>query len=246
MVRTIKRQFSLKSSLKTKIMRNSEDVFQSLGGSFFRYGIDALDKRNKGAQLRFFLVSLALLTYVGVEIVKLVFRDNFGSKGISPIRVILSVIALFTIAGVSLIMTFGSKQDFEGINGNPAEFFVIFIFYLSMAIYISLKALRAYKHPNDKIHPNYRGDSTILTFLMNDGWSQAKVQNLAEPLLVMALGIFFSIVNVVWGFPLICCAISVWLHMILEYFMGISSVRDILAQKGYNQTRPGEFSEANY
>lgn len=227
-------------------MKNSDDVFESLGGSFFKYLIDSTDDKNKSAQMRLMLVAMAILAFVGVEAVKVIFRNNFGSKGLSLFRVILSAIAFGVITGVSYTMWMENSSDMREF-GSPMSFIMTACFYALLTIFVLVKGIvQKTKKPNDEVHPQYRGDSVLLGFLMKEGWSQAKVQNLGEPLLTLALGIFLSAVNLIWGIPIIFCAISVWLHLIMEAIFGVSQVRDVLAERGYQMSKDAGFTEAKH
>lgn len=221
-------------------MRNSDDVFDSLSGSFFKYLIDSEDDKNKSAQTRLMLVAIAILAFVGVEAVKVVFRKNFGSKGLSLFRVILSAVAFILLAWLALEMM--ADPDAAEV-GTQASFKYAAGFYVLFALYILVKGIIEKVKPNSSVHAQYRGDSILLGFLMKAGWSQAKVQNLAEPLFTFAIGLFLSAVNPIWGLPIVFCAISVWLHLIMEAVFGISQVRDVLAEKGYQASQKSQFNE---
>lgn len=226
-------------------MKNTDDVFESLNGSLFKYLIDSTDERNKSAQIRLMLVALAILAFIGVETVKVIFRSNFGSKGLNLFKVILSVIAFGVISGVCYTIWADNSPEMRGV-GSPLSFKATAYFYAVLAIYILFQGIIQKYRSNDKVHPQYRGDSILLGFLMKDGWSQAKIQNLAEPLLILALGAFLLVFNLYLGIPLIFCAVSVWLHMIMEAIFGVSQVRDILAEKGYQVSRNIEFTEVKH
>lgn len=227
-------------------MRNSDDIFSSLGGSFFKYLIDSSDDKNKSAQTRLILVALALLAFVGVEAVKVIYRTNFGSKGLSLFRVILSAIAFGILAFAAFGMGTVYDADAQAF-GSQTSFMLTAGFYALLTAYVLTKGIMAKVKPaTNVIHEQYRGDSTLLSFLMRDGWSQAKVQNLAETLLTLALGAFLTAVNPLWGIPLAFCAISVWLHLLMEAIFGVSQVRDVLAERGYQMSKEAEYAEAKH
>jgi len=123
-------------------------------------------------------------------------------------------------------VNFGSKNSFAA----TAVFYFVLIPYLLFKGFKSKKNLKA-------IHPNYRGDSFFFSFLMEGGWSQAKVQNFAEPVFLIAVGIFFLPFNLLLGIPLILCAISVWINLIAEIVLGVGAVRNDLAEKGYEHSQ---------
>lgn len=224
-------------------MRNSEDVFQGLSMSFFRLLVESTNKHNHSAHIRLLLVICAVLVFVGVEAVKIVFRTNFGSKGLSLFRSILSSIAFGVIAYLAYEGSRGGIREIDEF-GSPHSFVIVMIFYGILSIYILSKSiLQKIKKPNPKIHPNYRGESTLLAFLIGSGWSPAKVQNFGEPLLTLAFGVFVMAINLLWGIPLVFCAISVWLHLWMETKLGLGEVRDVLAERGHTISREGKFAE---
>ena len=110
-------------------------------------------------------------------------------------------------------------------------------------IFLSIKAI-SQRGKNEQIHPSYRGDSYVLGFLEKRGWTQAKIQNVAEPLLVLSIGVLLSVYNILLGIPLIFSALSVWIHYAYEAIGGLIEARDMLSDvKGMPQNEPKEFSE---
>lgn len=221
-------------------MRDNDQLFNQLGGSFFRYLIDSTDDKNKGAQTRLMLVAIGLLAFVGVEAVKVVFRKNFGTNGISILKLVIASIA-FGLISFAAFGIYGSESIEDSEFGSQDSFLYMAIFYAFFTIYILFKGVTEKGRANNNVHENYRGDSSILGFLIKEGWTQAKVQNLAEPLFTLALGVFLMAINIFWGLPLIFCAISVWLNLLIESFLGLDKVRDTLSNMGYN--RNNNFSE---
>jgi len=67
---------------------------------------------------------------------------------------------------------------------------------------------------------------------------------LAEPILVLAIGIFLTPINFLLGIPLIFCAISVWIHYAYEALRGLLNARnDLSDNKGYSEQYEQSFSE---
>lgn len=227
-------------------MKNTDDIFENLGGIFFRNLIESSNEKNEAAHLRFMLAGLALLTFVGAEAVKLVFRTNFGSKGVSILRAFLCLLAFGLIATAAFAAWHQGPTESSEQIGSEASFFAMGVFYGALGLYVFIKAIVQKVRAKDTVHAQYRGDSYLLSSLMESGWTQARVQNLAEPLLTLALGVFLTAFNLVWGLPLLFCAISVWLHQLLELVFGVSHVRDMLAEHGYRMSAQGGFSEVKH
>jgi len=225
-------------------MRTSDEVFNNLGGAFFRYAEETGDPTKNSAEIRLAVVALGILVIVGHEAIKIIFRRNFGSEGLSMTKLIIAALA-FGIISYSSYSIYEAESDFMQANSLNSDI-ITSIFYTFLAIYILVKGFTQKAKPNDGFHTQYRGDSTLLSFLVKGGWSPAKVQNQAEPLLTLALGVFLSAINLLWGLPLIFCAVSVWLHSVLESIMGLSKVRDTLAEQGYSKSQQDRFSEAKH
>ena len=215
-----------------------DQIFNRLTGSIWKYAFETTvadskdpNKRRSGNIL--FLIIVAILAYAGVEAAKLLFRKNFGKKGISITRMVLSIIAFLIISGITFYYYTTFTLEDASI-GSKESFLYTAIFYIVLSGYILFRGINSISK-NPKIEA-YRGDSYLLGFLMKGkkGWSQSLVQNLAEPLLLLAFGIFFTGINLFWGIPLIFCAISCWVHLLLETIVGLVKERNYLSDKrGY-------------
>ncbi len=173
------------------------------------------DKKDKTAQLRIQLLAIGILAFIGEEAVQVVFRKNFGAQGLSRWRIVLCVILFELIAVACFAM---SQAGEEMPIASPASFILAGLFYLLLGVYVIWKGWADWREAqsNTQVHPHFAGESNLLSFLIKDGWSQSKVQYLAEPLLVIAIGVLFCGINIFWGIPLIYCGISVWVCAIVE------------------------------
>lgn len=221
----------------------SNEVFNRLTGAFYKYFFESFvnskDERSGNVAT---LLFLAILAYAGVEASKVLFRKNFGVNGISIGRLFLSSIA-FIILGIVTYYYYSGFDTETAEMGTQSSFLAASLFYFILAIYIFLKGMLSRKQ--NALHPNYRGDSSVLGFLMKGkrGWKQSTVQNVAEPLFLLAIGIFLSAVNLWWGIPLVFCAISVWLHLAMEAIMGVGEISELLSNAGYAYSKGQSFSE---
>lgn len=212
----------------------SDDGFQQLSGSFFHHFWESLlNEKNERSQKLALFLAIVVLAYAGVEAVKLIFRNNFGAKGINVWKLFLSFGAFVAIG----IIAFNNYQT----NGELAEygskqsFLYTAIFYFALALFLLVKGvIEVRKRATNPVHFSYRGDSTVLGFLADSGWNQAKIQNLGEPLFVLAIGIFLTPINWFLGLPLVFCAISVWIHYGYEYVRGLLNARDTLSDSKGN------------
>ena len=224
-------------------MKQTDDVFESLNWSLFRMLPDLFDDNGgKGPRdsvvIKFLFFALLILLFVGDEAVKLLFRKNFGTSGTHWWKAVLCVLAF----GGCGVFAFG--VGFDSTNNVP--FYGPLSFVLAGALNFALALFLLYKWlilPRDRsAHKYYRGDSTVLAFLLKKGWSQSKVQNLAEPLTLLCAGVLLSAVNPFLGLPLMFCAVSSWLTYAMEAVTGRSDVRDALAQHGHQRFQNDDFS----
>lgn len=173
------------------------------------------NKPDPNSQMRTQLLAFGILAFIGEEAVQVVFRKNFGAKGLSRWRMVLCFILFELIAIACFAMSQSGK---EMPIASPASFILAGFFYLLLGVYVIWKGWTDWKEAqsNTQVHPAFAGESNLLSFLLKDGWSQSKVQYLAEPLLVIAIGILLCGINLFWGIPLIYCGISVWVCAVVE------------------------------
>lgn len=225
-------------------MSNSDDVFKKISGEVVKNYFEPSD--NKKANTKFWYALLGVLFFVGSEAVKVIFRKNFGKKGLDTIRLILCSIALILIGGSAFFLSKSSKYAFD--SDSQTWFIVAAVFYVILGIYTLVKGLGdiAKAGQNNNAATNYKGDSNLLGFLVTEGYTQSKVQNMAEPFLLIAVGVFLSSFSFILGLPLIFCAVSVWVEQMIEKIFGVNQVEETLNQKGYNQSKDGGFTEAKF
>lgn len=222
----------------------NDQLFSQLGRSFWKYAFEAIvDSKNDRNSNVAILLALALLAYSGVESVNLIFRTNFGNKGVNVYRLILSVLSFTVVTVFAFKNYFNFNQDSMAI-GSESSFLATGIFYILLILYILIKGIRSFfQKSTNVIHERYRGDSQLLGFLIKGNWSPSLVQNLAEPLLLLSIGFFLLPINSLWGLPLMFCAISSWIHLLMESIMSVVGIRNILADKGYVHSKNKTFSE---
>ena len=211
----------------------SDEVFKQLSGSFFHHFAESfLNGKNERSQKLAIFLFIVILAYAGVEAVKIFFRSNFGKKGLDIWKWLLSLVAFIAI-GIIALNDYLAIEQYSTTLGNSKDFLLhTSVFYFVLALLLLVKGIIEFrKKKTNPVHPSYRGDSTVLGFLGESGWKQAKIQNLAEPLLVLAVGIFLSPINLLLGLPLVFCAISVWIHYAYEAIRGLLIARNQLSDK---------------
>lgn len=218
-------------------------IFERLTQSFWKYLFASLVETDAGKNkqgrsvdlhLILFLIILALLGYAGVESIHLIFRNNFGKKGINMTRLIISVIAFGLLAFIAYRYYAGFTVD-DSTIGSRTSFLYTTIFYSALSILLVYKSFNSVTNDTNILEA-YRGDSYLLGFLTKGekGWKQSTVQNFYEPLTLLSVGVFLTPINLFWGIPLIFCAISFWIHAILESSLKVINYRNYLSdQRGY-------------
>jgi len=227
----------------------SDEMFNQLSGSFIKHSFEGLvSEKNDRSKKIAILLLIVILAYAGVEAVKVIFRNNFGKNGLSITKLIFSFLAFIAVGFIALdsYSTFDINGGYSAYDSKNS-FLYTSIFYFALALFLLIKGVIAViKRTTNNVHPSYRGDSVILGFLMESGWSQAKVQNLAEPLTVLIIGIFLLPLNLFLGLPLIFCAISVWFHYGYEAYNSFLLARDELANnRGFPSNSSHTFSHAS-
>jgi hypothetical protein len=197
-------------------MKNKDELAKGLSGQIVTDTMKGIGVKDKSALIRLILSTIALLAVIGEEGVQVIFRKNFGKKGLSPFRIVACSILLGVISFLSFKSFF--DIDFRFVEANSTTFVLSGIFYLIFALLILIKGFVAIKEAEDsKEHPEFAGDSELLSFLVKENKSnQQRVQLLEEPVLVLAIGVLISSINFLWGLPLVYCAFSVWINKIVE------------------------------
>ncbi len=200
-----------------------------------------LDEKNERSQKLAFILFMLILAYAGVEVVKVSFRKGFGRKGVHKPRLALSVLAFLAIAGycIGFYLEPRNIEDYLTL-GTYSSFLYTAVFFGIFSIYLLIKGL---KTSDEVIDQYYRGRSTWLGFLIDRGWSPAKVQDVAEPLTMLIIGAALLPVNILLGAPLMFCAVSYWLHFGLEWFLGRGELSSKLSNEGHDYSRKGSFSK---
>lgn len=221
--------------------------FDKLSGGFWKNVLESFTEgssNNRGKSYAAIFL-LLLLTYAGVEFVKIVFRKRFGKRGIRSAKMVFVVIAMTIIAIVAYVGYFDTKAISEPIYGSKTTSLYTGIFYTIVVLYISFKTFKEKGRKNlYSIHENYRGTSTVLNFLIEGGWQPSTVQNLAEPLLMLAIGVFLLPTSLLLGLPLVISATSYWIHLAAERILNFHDARDRMANKGHEVDQESAFVEA--
>lgn len=227
--------------------------FETLKEGFVKYGMDAFfgkEKKLGGSSERsqaiLFFIVLGILAYVGEAVTAAIFRTNFGTKGLSRLKIVTAVF-LF----VCLVCFFGFEYLAYGTNvdhtlfGSKGSYLLGVVLYSVLIIQVIYKAFVA-PRTDRQIGKYYRGTSSILSWLVDfdrngdGGWKQSSVQNWAEPLLLLVFGGLLSSFNPIVGLPLMMCAISSWLHFIVELVLGIIDARNNMSDVG-GHVEAGEY-----
>ena len=227
-------------------MSQSDDVFKKLSGEVVKNYIESTDEKNEKANMLFWYSLLGVLFFVGSEAAKVIFRKNFGKKGIGTTKLLLCSIVFILIGIFAFFLSKSNNHSL--VVENQTEFLIAAVFYIILGVYVLVKGLGAVEKAknNDSAAPNYKGDSELLSFLITEGVQQNTVQNLAEPFLLIVLGLFLASFNYILGIPLIFCGVSVWVEQVLEKIFGVNQVQETLNTKGYNQNKGDDFTEAKF
>ena len=162
----------------------------------------------------------SILILSGAEGMRVIFRNNFGKHGINLTRLVIcsfcfALISYFSFKGES----FG--LDIDDSPGTANSFFITGIIYALLSALILIKGIICKINARQKYpDSDYHGDSTLLGFLANYSLRQNIIQNLAEPLYTLIMGVLFWLYNPVGGIPLIICALSLWANILFDLLFG--------------------------
>jgi hypothetical protein len=225
-----------------------QKLFAEMSKNFFTHAFESLldSKRSRSSNMAIFLaLAIAALAIVisGVEPVKIFFRKNFGSEGISTFRLGLSVLGFGILAGISYHF-FANYSHQDNLLGSRESFLHTAMINAAIALFLAIKGYREIKAQNDTYQPIYRGDSVVFDFLISSGISQNTVQNFVEPLCLLIIGGALITYNEILGSPLIMCAVAYWIFLLGETLLGLGYARSILANKGHAYSQNRKFSKA--
>lgn len=231
-------------------MHNSDDLFSMLFRTvlknFFVPNNSGNPKDNR-AENEMMLAALGLLAFVGADALMVVFRKNFGARGLSLFRVVLAFLAfgILSVAGYVL-----SRPDsaIDPRFGTRPTYLVASVFYALFGLYVLVMGIRHRRESArlPDLHLYYTGDSHLLDSLVTkSGWSQANVQTWAEPLLTLAIGGLLTAVNLLWGLPLVFCALSIWGRQIVGYVIGGNPVNERIQRQGYRNSQD-DFTQTRF
>jgi hypothetical protein len=157
---------------------------------------------------------------------------------------VLSVIAFGGVSFFAFYLFNDYPLDYR-TWGEQISFLYVGVFYASLALFFLIKGIREKQSNNDTYQPVYRGDSSVLGFLIPAGLSQNFVQTLIEPLFLLIIGASCLSFNKLLGLPLIACSLSYWLFFFGEMLMGLGYARSVLANKGHAYSKNRKFSKAS-
>jgi hypothetical protein len=190
------------------------------------------------------LFFVALMTYAGVEFVKIIFRKNFGKMGLNSVKLVLVGLILAVVAAVAFF-SYGAEETTKSVfwRGTKNIEFWTGILYSFLLIYVAIVGFKEKGKNVHAIHPAYRGTSKVFKFMINEGWKPSKVQDLIEPLSLLALGVALLPFSILLGAPFIFFSISYWLHLFVEGIMDFHAARENLANQGHRVDEESGFVE---
>jgi hypothetical protein len=216
-------------------MQNSNDITNGLLGQAAR-NIPTEGNKNNGREWLFGFAIAGLLLFIGSEAMKVIFRKNFGKAGLNIPMLVASSVCFLGIAVFSFLEY--SAGNFNDSFGSSGSFLFTGIIYVLLSVVTLWKGLSGYAIASKNQNlSDYTGDSYLLIFLAKDGWNQSKIQYVAEPLLIIALGGFFCFFNLFCGLPLLFCGLSIWGRLPIEQFYLQNPTQKQINEQSTNQNQ---------
>jgi hypothetical protein len=227
-------------------MTDRFQLFSKMANGLLSYAIDAMfgDKATGKGSTMVILVGilaavaiLIVLLYAGAETVFLLTRKNFGGKGVKKVRGFISFAAFMYLA----YFCYSMSVDYYGYwaaYGSEGSYWYASLTFLVLAL---LTLVRSFTAPAKFLFPEghedemfniYRGSSWLLSGLLKEKWDQSLVQDVAEPFLFVAIGLYLTSFNYVWGVPIMFLGFSCWFHLAVEAGAGFFKERKLLSNGG--------------
>lgn len=240
---TLSNSHKLFINFKYYNMENIDRLFEGLHMAIFKRLPDLTQKNNDAVVVRVLFFVLLILIIAGDEVTKILFRKGFGTKAIHWWKLTLCIAAFGSMSFICYVIGISEHESNKYRDfATPFSFLVGVGFHAFTALVLLFKGFVSPR--NKKAYKYYRGESELLAFLIEKGWSPVKVQNLYEPLSLLVVGAFLSALNPFIGLPFVFCAISSWVNMFIENIHGYSSVRNHLALHGYQSENITNFTYA--
>jgi len=160
--------------------------------------------------IRLVLAIAGLLVFIGVEAIKTFCRKDFAVTQRGMLRFVFCFLAFGGIAAFSFSMI-NSRESYAIQYGTPQSHLVTGLVYAVTALYILITGMLQFTATRDGSPGlTLNGRSYLLGFLTKDGWKESTIQNLAEPLLLIAIGTALCFYDPYGGVPFIFCGAAVW------------------------------------
>lgn len=159
---------------------------------------------------------LTLLLFVGSEGVKIIFRKGFGRNGLNMGMIIGCFLCLGGISAYCFYSASNPEQQLKN-KESAISYLVTGLLFSCIGLYIVVRGvtyiLSALKASDLSDNP---GKAFLLNFLKKDRWDDDQIKYIAEPSLILCLGIGYSFFNLLGGVAFMIMAISVWGRAVIE------------------------------
>ena len=182
------------------------------------------------------LLVIALLGFSGEEAVKVLFHKDIGLKGLGIIRLIFYILCLLSLGAYELDLYYNSDVADLDQPSKPLFGGIVLIAFASLIAVRSVIHYRLALRLNNR--SSHTGDPQLLSFLLKGNWDVSLVNYLAEPLLLMSLGIGIYFIDWIAGLAVIACSVSVWLSYFTRYFLFADTIEQSISKMKEQQQRP--------
>ncbi len=186
--------------------------------------------RSDLANAKLFINALLILLIIGADGAIIVFRSNFGGKGINLTRTMLCAICF---AYISYLLFTQNHLNFD-IDDSPSttlSFYISSAIYAALSAHVLIKVIFSFvKARKENPKSDYKGDSSLFGFLEDYGYSRRLIQNLMEPFYTIIFGILLYFYNPIAGVPIVFCGISLLLVVLFDLIFGGSAINSMKRQ----------------
>lgn len=204
-------------------------------------------KRKEWADMLFLLMLSAALLVLGSQAMLVLFRTNFGQKVIKKWAITLSSLSFIGWGWLTFLLAFYTSSEVDlAILGGEIGCYFTSVFYVAFGVLIYFIGNNEIKKSNLlELPPYFRGDSVLLGFIDKTGNNQGYIQKVAEPLILLSLGVFFSAFSYMLCLPVFYCLISLIAH---NFFYGVQlkSISAIVFGMKEAESKDTDFSTITY
>lgn len=173
---------------------------------FFTAAFRLLSQQNPLALIYLLLA----IVFSGTEASKIFFRRKFAKGTVGVRQIVTFSLLLGGWAYLCYRLKSGAAPD------DSDTFNISILLYSVLSVLLLIKGIFDWNKSETIRGGSSIGESTLLGFLNDSGWSEQKIKNVAEPVFWLSIAPPLSLINIYLGAPLLFLGISVFVFNLFE------------------------------